>query len=371
MISKKITKIKIVLKQNYLPLLIFISWFIVNFFIFFVQTNDFVDSLQILFYLRVPKNSYELFYSSFTEFIIFGLIFSLVTIELFRKYNPATTSREISKKYSDHAVIIGYTHIGKRIADYLKSQEIEYVIIEEDYDLIEDLITNEEAVVNDTPLSFQTLEDAGIKKARVVYIMDDDFEIQMVVNHNVRKLNQNVKIITRIFQDDIAEVISKTYNSEIISTSKYASEVIFNKILKGNYQNLLLIGLNHISKRLIKRVKDKSYLKYCLIEQDEELLADLTQVDLNIICGDPKELSILQKADIEKIDCVINTNPDVKSSILVTKKIRDLNRTCKIISRFFLDSIAEILEKAPFRSEVISSSKHTLELMIEKNMLRF
>ena len=223
-------------------------------------------------------------------------------------------------------------------------------------------------LINDSPLNKQTLIDAGIDKAKAVFITSGEFEVQMVVSHEVRRLNHFCELVSRIFHDDIAEIISKTYNSKIISTSKYASDIIFDKIHKSGYKNLLIIGLNHISYRLINKFKDKSYIKYKLIEEDEEIIEDLMVEDTNIIRGDCKDLSILQQANIEEIDCVVILSPDVKNSILITKRIRDLNRGCKIISRFFFEEIANILEKSPFRSEVISSSKRTLEIMIEKGM---
>jgi len=370
-VSKRLIKIKILLKQNIIAFFMVLSWFIGNLIYFFAITANIFESLLILFYFKSHNSLYGSAYNAWSEFIIFGLVISLITVELFRKYNPAKTSREISKKYSDHIVIIGYSNIGQRIAKYLKLRAIKHVIIEENCDLVNDLIANEEAVINDSPLSTQTLEDAAIKNAKAVFITSGEFEVQMVVNYKVRKLNHNCKLVSRIFQDDIAEIISKTYNSEIISTSKYASDIIFDIIRKGNYKNLLLIGLNHISYRLINKFKEKSYIKYKLIEEDEEIIEDLMVEDTNIIRGDPKDLSTLHKANIEEVDCVVNTNSDVKGSILITKRIRDLNRGCKIISRFFLEEIAQILEKPPFRSEVISSSKRTLEFMIEKGMLNF
>ena len=371
MVSKRITKFKILIKQNFIIILIVFFWFIVNFIYFSILTANLIDALLILFYFIEYDSLYGQAYSTWSEFIIFGLLISLITIELFRKYNPAITSREISKKISDHVVIIGYSHIGQRVAEYLKSRKIKHVIIEENSDLVEDLIANEEPVINDSPLSVQTLEDSGIKKAKAVFITSGDFEAQLVVSYNVRKLNHFCKLVCRIFEDDIADIISKTYNSEIISTSRYAAEIIFDKIQKGNYRNILLIGLGHISNRLIIKFHDKPSINYNLIEENEEIIEDLNVEGANIIQGDPRELSILHKADIENVDCVINTNPDVKSSILITKRIRDLNRNCKIISRFFLDSVAEILEKPPFRSEVVSSSKKTLEIMIEKGFFEF
>jgi len=160
--------------------LIVFLWFTINFIYFYVETRSALQSGLIILFFTTHNSLYGNFYDAFTEFIIFGLVFGLITVELFRKYNPVVTSREISKKYSDHVIIIGYTHIGQRILNYLKLKDIDCVIIEKDFNLIEDLIAKEEAVVNDTPLSIQTLEDAGTQKAKAVFITSDDFEIQLV-----------------------------------------------------------------------------------------------------------------------------------------------------------------------------------------------
>jgi Trk K+ transport system NAD-binding subunit len=108
-----------------------------------------------------------------------------------------------------------------------------------------------------------------------------------------------------------------------------------------------------------------------LIEENEEIIDDYHEERSFIICGDPKEVKSLEQIKIKEIDCVINMESDVKNSVLITRRLRELNKNCKIISRVFLESVAEILESPPFVSEVISSSKGTLETMIKKGMLKF
>lgn len=368
--SRKLIKIKKVLRQNYIAFLIVIFWFLGNFIYFSIKTSDLYEALLIIFYFKNHLSLYGNFYESFTEFIIFGLIFSLITIDLFRKYNPADTCRELARFCDNHVVIIGYNHIGKRIADYIsKNTKYDVVVIEKKEELVKDLIENEQAVLYDDALKMETLEDANIEKARAVFVMSDNLEVQLVVNANVRELNKRCKLICRVFEDDIGDLISKTYNAKVLSTSKFASEMIFKKITKRNYQNILLIGLNHISLRLIEKIKQLGNINYFIIEEDEEKIEELMVSKETIIIGDPKEAAILNKANIQEIDYVINTISDVTDTILITRKIRELNSICKIISRFFLESVAEVLERPPFRSKVISYSKQTLKIMIKEGLL--
>ncbi len=366
---KTFTKIKIIFKQHVLAFFIVFFWFIFNYMAFLFITSDIINSFKYLVYLNVLDTEYGRFYAIYSEFIIFGLLFSSITVELFRKYNPAMTSREISKKTENHVVIIGYNHIGKRIEEYFKKKGIKVVIIEKNQSLVQDLINQEEPVVVDNALSFKALYDAGVDKAKAVYIMSDDLELHLVVNAHIRDINKNCKIIDRIFEDDIGELIKSTYNTKIISTSKFASKVIFEMIKSKNIKNILIIGANHISSRLIKRLEEIPEITYQLIEEEEEYIEDMMLTGKPIIIGDPKDELILKRAKIETIECIINVTPDVNQSILIIKKIRELNPNCKIINRFFLESVSDILEKPPFKVNVLSSSKSMLNVMIQKGYL--
>ncbi len=369
--GKNIIKLKTVFRQNATAFFVVFLWFVCNYIYFSLVTGNFIESGLILFYFKPHDSLYGNFYANFSEFVIFGLIFSLITIELFRKYNPVDTCRELAKGYSNHAVIIGYNHVGKRIAEFLKEKGKSVVIIEKDSDKLSELVDKEQPLVNDDALLLDTLKDAGVANAKAVYVMTDNIEVQMVVNAHVRKLNKTCKLITRVFEDDIGEVISKAYNATLISTSKFAASVIFEKIQKHQYRNILLIGMNHITTRLMHKFKSLPEIQYKTIEEDEELIEEMLVERNCVIQGDPKDLAILEQADIKNVDCVVITNPDVTSTSLITKRIRDFNMNCKIIARFFLDSVAEILEKSPFRAEVISSSMDTLKIMNKKGLLDF
>ena len=77
------------------------------------------------------------------------------------------------------------------------------------------------------------------------------------------------------------------------------------------------------------------------------------------------------QVNVKQVDCVLNLVNKVEETVLITKRIREQNPHCKIICRVFLDSVAEMLEKPPFRCEIISSSKATLETLIKKGLLNF
>ncbi|MFX0056731.1 MAG: NAD-binding protein [Candidatus Hodarchaeota archaeon] len=369
--SRKIIKLKSVIKQNSLAFSVVLIWFLGNFLFFILVTLDFPETMLILFYFKAHESLYGNFYANFSEFIIFGVLFSLITIDLFRKYNPVDTCRKLAKSYSNHVVIIGYNHIGQRVAEYLKEIGEHCVIIEKRKEVIQDLIENEQPVINDDALNLDTLFDAGVDKAKAVMIMSDNLEVQFVLNAEVRQINKSCKLICRIFEDDISDLIMKTYNAKIISTSKFAADIIYEKIIKRRYRKILLIGMNHITARLIEKFRTMPNIEYQVIEENEEHIEDIALDMEPIIIGDPKDYTLLKKIKVEDFDYIINLIPNVTESILIIKRIREFNKSCKILARFFNDSVAEILEKAPFNTKVISSSKYTLKNMIKRGLMQF
>jgi hypothetical protein len=210
-----------------------------------------------------------------------------------------------------------------------------------------------------------------VKKAKAIFILTDDLEILLVACSTIRRYNKSCKLICRIFQDDIAQVIADNFNAKTISTSKYAAEVIIEEIEEKQYKNIIIIGLTHISVRLMEDIRNMDRnINYYIIEEDEEKIEEyIFEGSEHIIIGDPREYLLLKKAHIKEADLIINTNQEIGSSILITKRIRDLNPECKIISRIFPENIAEIISRSPFKSEVISSSKTTLKIMIKHHML--
>jgi Trk K+ transport system NAD-binding subunit len=366
------TKIKILIKQNIKPLLIVLLWFIFNYFFFLYETSlNYSESLLILFYFKESPTLWGSFYSSMTEFLIFGLVFSLITIELFRKYNPIEACRRFASVLHDHVIVIGYNHLGQRVANYYRELGKDIIVVDKNPDVVQDLIDMEEPVIVDDGLSLQALLDAGVEEAKAVFITSDHLELLMVASSNVRHHNRDCRLVCRVFQDDIAEVIANTFNAETISTSRYAANIILEEIKKGRYKDILLIGMNHINIRLLKEIRSEfSEINYSLIEENEELVEELLEEkDTRVIIGDPKEYITLRKIPIKDMDLVINTLHNTADSILINKRIRDLNKNCKVISRFFLDEVAQVMTEEPFNAQVISSSKFTLERMKRKGLL--
>ena len=149
---------------------------------------------------------------------------------LYRKYHPAQMCLALSKSMDNHTVIIGYSHLGQRIKEYLDRKNEKNVVIEEEETLVHDLIEDEEPVVPKKAHNPEILEDANVLYAKLIIITKNDLETLIVATHLIREANKKCRIICRCFDDSLAKIIEKQLGCETISTSRYACQIISSKI---------------------------------------------------------------------------------------------------------------------------------------------
>ena len=106
------------LRQNRASLLFIVLW-LVAIYVVFVRSFGLSRSGAALVALCVSKASggWPSVYQSFTEVVVFGVIASVVVTNVTRKYRPEETCRALAQRSSGHVVVIGWTNLGRRVAD--------------------------------------------------------------------------------------------------------------------------------------------------------------------------------------------------------------------------------------------------------------
>lgn len=135
-------------------------------------------------------------------------------------------------------------------------------------------------------------------------------------------------------------------------------------IAKEMQNHFVVVGYSHLGERLISYFKEKK-IPYCLIEKDKEKVDELLREGQPIIIDDAKEFDTLDDVNIDKAKAVIVASNNLETALIVTKRSRQVNKDCIIITRCFQDEFVEILE-ALGANEVISSSKNAFEDIIQK-----
>ncbi|MHA1380748.1 MAG: NAD-binding protein [Candidatus Helarchaeota archaeon] len=367
--NKKLIKAKILFKQNSVAFSIIILWFVINYIVALILTGDHLESLAFISYLYTLPGPYGIFYPTISEFVIFGIIISVIVSDFYRKYSPKQTALELARNMSNHVVIIGYSQLGAQIREYLININKKYVVIEPDEEKVEELLAAECPVITRSPNSIKVLKDANVEHADLVITTQNDLETLIVATSHTRDLNKDCRIVCRCYNDSLAEVLTKTYNCKIISTSKYAAHYILTELEKEPVENVLIVGFTNTTKRLIEKFKILN-IKYKIIEKNKSTVENVLDNE-PIILADAKDKDNLKEAGILNANVAILLVDRADEVLVIADCIKDLKSDCKLICRFYHGDVGEILGKPPFNAIVISQSKHTLDNLIKEGVFDF
>lgn len=344
-------RLGLALRQNRGALLFIATWLLVNYGVF-VRSFGMSRSAAALIAVCVTKASggWPSAYQSFTEVVVFGVIASLVVTNVTRKYRPEETCRALAQRATDHVVVIGWTNLGRRVADLVTDGGRTVVVVEENAALVSALVSEERPLVIGSGQERGVLEDAAVRRAKVVVIATDDLETAAVASRFVREMNATCELIVRCSDDDVGAVLAKTYRARAVSTSRLAAAFIQGQALKARARAVVVLGKNSVGERVAEALAEKR-IPYAFIDVTE----DVAQ---------------LAAAGVAEADMVIVCDDDLGKNLVRVDRIRDLNKRTRIICRAFHDEAAEVLARAPFDCVVLSTSKHASESLARAGAFR-
>ncbi|MCC5791153.1 MAG: Kef family K(+) transporter [Legionellaceae bacterium] len=119
---------------------------------------------------------------------------------------PLSTSEKYLAK---HAVLVGYGHVGKGIAEALFMQDIPYVVVDENRELVERLRMRDIPAVCGNATTDAVLIQAHIARANMLIIaVSDTFNIRPMI-HCARTLNPDIDLVIRTHNEDEASLLQK------------------------------------------------------------------------------------------------------------------------------------------------------------------
>lgn len=222
---------KLFFRQFRFGLVIMLIWFAFGVFGFHRWEGLSVwKSIKVAFYLETPAGSFWDVYSFWGQCVLFVIVISVFLLQAFQQYNPQEVSRMLAKEMKDHAIVVGYTHLGSRIIEHFKEEGRPYVLIEKDETAVDDLIRQGEPVIVDNAKEPGTLDEAQIDKANLLVIASNNIETALLVTKKAREKNGKVRIIVRCYLDEFTEILESLGADEVISSSKSAFKELSNHL---------------------------------------------------------------------------------------------------------------------------------------------
>jgi Trk K+ transport system NAD-binding subunit len=357
----------LLLRQNARVLEFVIGWFVINLALFaWYLHRGWREAALITFYFKTGTGMWAAFYQAFSGFVVFGLIMSVIVTNLNRKYRPEETCRVLASESRGHVVVIGYSHLGQRICEWLWRNGDVPVVVEHDRALVDPLVREEHPLVLGSGHDPDDLRAAGVARARLVVIAADGVETAAIAGRRVREINPECDLLLRCADDDVGEVLGKAYRARVVSTSRMVASFIAALAQKHKNRAFVVIGYNTIGRRLVGPFKSAK-TTVAVIEPDAAAVDGLTGVD-PIVVGSPTEPAVLQRAGIRDADFVVLTGDELGKNLVIVERIRDANPDCRIVCRGFQDDATSVLAQRPFNCTVVSSSRHAAETLVREGV---
>ncbi len=155
--------------------------------------------------------------------LVFGILFTLVIIPWMEKKIHASVPTRASKKLTGHIIICGYNRLIETLIDELKENEIPYVLIEEDTELVKELLKRNINTIHGSVAEEESFKSANIKGAHFLIANRSD------------EMNANIVLTARNISDlNIIAIVEDRSNKKYL---KYAgaTSVVSPKELFGRF----------------------------------------------------------------------------------------------------------------------------------------
>ena len=360
-------EIHLKLKQYRIQFLFFfLFWFSGFLFFLFTEPDDHLG--EIFLYsltVRFPSpsgdlaNFYRIIWPILLEVIFFGFIMG----ELLQKYNPLITSRILARHQRNHVVVIGYQHLSERIIEYCIENKEHFNLIEDHYELVEDLVSAGRPVVVGDPTETTNLEFANVKNAKEVFITVDDVRIAIISTEKVRKMNDKCSIYVRAFEDHVQEYLRQPpLNAFSFSTSKWAMDGI-KEWTKGKTGNIIVIGRDSLTHRIAYTLSLQPEREIFLFDDEHDGIEFVVNERLHIINELAYFLSDLRShVNLDEITQAFicwKRESEFDESLYLASKLNSRYPHIEVFVRIFDEELIDLVER--YNAKTFSTSSNAFK----------
>jgi voltage-gated potassium channel len=131
----------------------------------------------------------------------------------------------VASTFHNHTILVGLGHLGYRVIKNLHAMDEPAVAIQLDptVDLVATVQGMGIPVIQDDAARQSALEAAGIREARTIVLCTQNDSLNLQIAVKARKLNPNIRVVIRIFDDEFAESIQQQFGFSAISATSMAA----------------------------------------------------------------------------------------------------------------------------------------------------
>lgn len=184
----------------------------------FLQSGDPFPTVWYLalFYFLMPLIGISILAHGLTEFGI--MLFN-------RQGRSKEWQMAVASTFKNHIILIGLGHLGFRVARDIAAMANDVVIVEKNpqADLVASAKDLGIPVIQDDAGREQSLEAAGIHRARAIILCTQNDALNLKIALKARLLNPQIHVVLRIFDDDFSQALQNQFNFKAFSATAMAA----------------------------------------------------------------------------------------------------------------------------------------------------
>ncbi len=188
---------------------------------------------------------FQLFLLAFGVIILWFAIWTSLDLTLegkFQDYFEGVKMMKKVKRLKNHYIICGGGRVGSHIADMLKHQKKNYVIIDKDEFVVTSLSKKGYLSIEGDVTEEKTLLDAGLHHAKALISVLPETEKNILVVLTARELRPDIKIYSRADREDLVKKLQNAGADLIVLPEVVCAREIVNEIHKDSSAARKVIG---------------------------------------------------------------------------------------------------------------------------------
>lgn len=133
----------------------------------------------------------------------------------------------VASTFNNHIVLVGLGHLGFRIARHLRDMGEDVVVVDlnPENKLVHDARGMGIPVIHADGTSAAALEAAGVSRARTIQLCTKNDAMNMQMAFKARAQNPGIRVVLRIFDDELAACLHQQFGFEAMSATGMAAPV--------------------------------------------------------------------------------------------------------------------------------------------------
>lgn len=196
------------------------------------QTLLISSILTMLYTPFIMNYSHPVFYKMMEMLSLIAKKLPFKVLKKLIRFSQFKKDDFILHQINDHIIIIGYGINGRNVAKAAKIVDIPYLIIEMNIKTVQNEQKKGEPIIFGDATNIHLLEHIGIKKAKLLVIVINDFRTTKQIIKIAKKLNPNIYTIARTRYIAEVPLLLKEGANDVIPEEFETSIQIFRKILE-------------------------------------------------------------------------------------------------------------------------------------------